>query len=338
MIRNFPLDYMHLICLGVVKKLIVSLWLGGKPGIKLSHHQVKTSSKSLVNHSSQIPSEFSRKPRSLDDAKRWKATEFRLFLFYLGPVVLQPVLDQDKYVHFITLHVALSFLSNSKFANHYEYAESLLKYFVETFMTLYGSENVSHNIHNLLHLCDDVKYLGPIDQFSAFPFENHMQKLKKLVRKGEKPLEQISRRIYEQERNFNNPQNCSQTQYPQPSIEHSEGPLFSNVINSKQYKKVEFSNYVLRTSEADNCCYLQNNSVIIIKKFIAHEGEMKIIERKFINLENLYTSPCESSQLGIFISSTPGPLQLWPLSQVAYKCMKLKLNHTFITFPLLHLQ
>lgn len=30
MVRQFPLDYMHLVCLGVVKKLIVNLWLNGK--------------------------------------------------------------------------------------------------------------------------------------------------------------------------------------------------------------------------------------------------------------------------------------------------------------------
>lgn len=31
MIAHFPLDYMHLVCLGIVKKMIVNIWMNGKP-------------------------------------------------------------------------------------------------------------------------------------------------------------------------------------------------------------------------------------------------------------------------------------------------------------------
>ncbi|KAF4527066.1 hypothetical protein B566_EDAN013511 [Ephemera danica] len=39
-------------------------------------------------------------------------------------------------------------------------------------VTLYGEEHVSINVHALCHLCDDVRRFGPIDRFSAFPYEN----------------------------------------------------------------------------------------------------------------------------------------------------------------------
>lgn len=32
---TFPLDYMHLVCLGVVKKFLASLWCYGKPSTKI---------------------------------------------------------------------------------------------------------------------------------------------------------------------------------------------------------------------------------------------------------------------------------------------------------------
>lgn len=89
MIKSFPLDYMHLICLGVVKKLVVNLWCFGKPSVKLSYQDIARISSNLINQAKNMPVEFNRKQRSLLEAKRWKATEFRQFLFYAGPVVLR---------------------------------------------------------------------------------------------------------------------------------------------------------------------------------------------------------------------------------------------------------
>lgn len=56
---------------------------------------------------------------------------------------------------------------------------------------------MSHNIHNMLQLSNDVKPFGTLDHFSAFPFENKLQQLKRLVHKGDKPLPQVVKRIYE---------------------------------------------------------------------------------------------------------------------------------------------
>lgn len=176
MIDDFPLDYMHLVCLGVVKKLIVNLWISGHPPYKWSSRQLENISSLHTSLQKCTPLEFSRKPRSLSEAKRWKATEFRMFLFYTGPVVLKNNVSEEVYLNFICLHVALNLLSKCL---DVDYARELLSYFVKTFIVLYGSENVSHNIHNLLHLADDVTRFGSIENFSAFPFENNMLFLKK---------------------------------------------------------------------------------------------------------------------------------------------------------------
>ena len=67
------------------------------------------------------------------DLEYWKATEFRQFLLYSGPLVLKGVVEKKVYQHFFTLHVALSILLNDDHdaINFYlKYAKDLLGYFV----------------------------------------------------------------------------------------------------------------------------------------------------------------------------------------------------------------
>lgn len=88
LISQVPFEYMHLICLGVVKKLL-SAWIHGKYSrlTKLSARSISHISTRLKILATYCPSDFVRRPRSLDTYTRYKATEFRQFLLYTGPVV-----------------------------------------------------------------------------------------------------------------------------------------------------------------------------------------------------------------------------------------------------------
>uniref|UniRef100_A0A1S4L4W9 PrC protein, putative n=1 Tax=Ixodes scapularis TaxID=6945 RepID=A0A1S4L4W9_IXOSC len=146
-----------------------------------------------------VPSDMSRKPRGLADLDRWKASEFRLFLLYAGPVVLKSTIPDSLRDNFMTLHCAVSILcSPSSCAQYLDYAERLLAHFVETYIVLYGRHAVSHNVHGLIHVADDVRVHGCLHGYSAFPFENYMSKLKDYMRKPERPLEQLYNRIMEE--------------------------------------------------------------------------------------------------------------------------------------------
>lgn len=63
-----------------------------------------------------LPTDFARRPRDLDCLKKWKATEFRLFLLYLGPIVLNKVFNKNRYMHFMSLHVAITILASPVFS------------------------------------------------------------------------------------------------------------------------------------------------------------------------------------------------------------------------------
>jgi len=109
-ISQIPLDYMHMICIGVMKKLI-NLWISGPLKTRcLSSQKIKNISKFLRDIRPFIPREFARRPRELEDYTQWKATEFRQFLLYIGPVILQKELQAEIFNHFVCLHVAVRIL------------------------------------------------------------------------------------------------------------------------------------------------------------------------------------------------------------------------------------
>ncbi|XP_065680417.1 uncharacterized protein LOC124806166 isoform X1 [Hydra vulgaris] len=201
-ISIFPLDYMHLICLGVVRRILQTLKKGNRK-VKLSNNNILQVSENLFDLRKCIPSEFVRRPRSLLDLDRWKATEFRQFLLYTGPIVLKRILNSELYKHFLTLSVGASILltpSNDKRNNMLNYAKDLLRHFVENSQKLYGNDFVVYNIHHLLHIGDDVEFFGlPLDEISAFPFENYLQTLKRYVRGSSNPAVQVAKRIQEYE-------------------------------------------------------------------------------------------------------------------------------------------
>jgi len=84
---KFSLDYMHLICLGVMCKLIF-LWMNGPLSVRLHNSKIKQISANLRLVKNYIPIEFCRKPRDVEEACRWKATEFRQLIIYTGPIIL----------------------------------------------------------------------------------------------------------------------------------------------------------------------------------------------------------------------------------------------------------
>lgn len=78
MVSNFPIDYTHNVCLGVMEKLTV--WISGPLQTRLQSRTVVEKSEALVSFKKYIPIEFIRKSRALSEVPRWKATEFRSFL------------------------------------------------------------------------------------------------------------------------------------------------------------------------------------------------------------------------------------------------------------------
>lgn len=94
-VSQIPLEYMHLSCIDVMKK-IMTLWLSGKPAskiVRLPSNKIKLISSNLLAVRAYIPNDFARRPQRIEKLGLWKATELRQFLLYTAPVILHGILN-----------------------------------------------------------------------------------------------------------------------------------------------------------------------------------------------------------------------------------------------------
>lgn len=183
LISVVTLDYMHVVCIGVMKRMI-SFWVKGKKTFRIQQEKLNSLDLSIKSLRKYFPSDFSRLPRSILDFEYWKATELRSFLLYTGPFLLKRILKKYQYYHFMLLHgTSLRLLmANETHLLYNEQATSFLIEFLNDYKIIYGPEYISYNVHNLIHLHECVKIYGPLDKFSAFKYENHLQDLKKKIK------------------------------------------------------------------------------------------------------------------------------------------------------------
>lgn len=283
MVSKIPLDYMHLVCLGVMKKLL-QFWIKGKMNVRMKADLLTKTSEHLISLKPYITDEFARKPRNLYEIDRWKATELRQFLLYTGPVVLKGTLEKRFYKHFLCFHVAIRILADEEYCYILnDYAHSLLDYFVTQYKDLYGKHHVSYNVHNLIHIHTEVKLYGPLDNFSAFKYENYMQTLKKKVKHSSRPLEQVSNRIME-----SYSVNVKVTKKKYPSIIMRNNTVFG----------LEFSHFKLLLKPFENHCILKDGRICAVQNIIISDQIIQLKVKEYLSKTPFYTKPLTSLILG----------------------------------------
>ncbi|XP_011684334.1 PREDICTED: uncharacterized protein LOC105447823 [Wasmannia auropunctata] len=335
MVSRFPLDYMHLVCLGVMKKLL-QLWISGYQTSRLSGRKITELSEKLVAMSKWVPKEFARKLRSVDELARWKTTELRQFLLYLGPVVLLNILPEDNLLHFNVINCAIRILCHPTdcFRNN-KYSKDLLIQSIHIFRQLYGDDTIIYNVHNLAHINEDVLMFGSLDNFSAFPFENYMQSIKKMLRKSEKPLQKLYKRISE---NFNETfqYDCNKSNMPILKKKSSKVPPMNC---TSAYCIIEFSDFTLTDKKPNNCCYLTDKTIVVIEHICYNKEKIPvIIGKKFLTKNSLPFYPCESQNMDICVVKNASNLEMWPITEIVKKAVQLSFENanTWCCMPLLH--
>ena len=299
LVSAFVLDYMHLACLGVQRKLL-SLWIEGPHRCRQGRSVINGISAALEQCKRSIPFEFARKPRSLSEFKRWKATEFRQFMLYTGPVVLLNAIPEEMYHNFLLFSVAMRILLHPSMAQeHADFAETLLRNFVTHFARLYGSEMVSYNVHSLIHLPDDARRHGPLDRISAFRFENNMASLKRMIRKPSQVLPQIIRRTSEAI-NFLPYLSHPQSDTTKVSKPHVRGPLPAGLVEWQQYGQVHTERFHLQIVSPDNFVVIRDQ-IFTVRNVLFRDGHVKLLCSEVTKEGDFFDYPVASEFVGLFV-------------------------------------
>ncbi len=191
LIHDVPAESMHLVCLGVVRKMM-----------KLMYKQVGVANKirkysALYRPVSEEPlneelrktkglSQYSRRPRDFDAAV-YKAEEYRNLVLAFWPAVLNtcPLGTREAWLR--TVYCVRGFsLPNTLYRNLKEKTgfgtEDLRKWYVE-YEAVFKAISCSHNTHVFSHL-DVVRELGPLATTSACHYEDHYAYVKLNYRAG----------------------------------------------------------------------------------------------------------------------------------------------------------
>ena len=164
MISFFPLDYMHQVCLGVMKRLLVC-WTSGAKKVTLSSAQKMQINSRMQSFRAVVTKDFNRKSRSLNELAHWKATELRTFLLYSGYLMIRKIAKDHIVEHFLCLSIAMCILVSenlSQLADPREYAHKLLLHFVNEAAEIHGAEVLVYNVHSLTHFSRAIWETGQL--------------------------------------------------------------------------------------------------------------------------------------------------------------------------------
>lgn len=192
-IHGIPPDCLHAVFLGVTRQL-TGLWVDSRNHDQNFYIGGHINTVDCRLEAIRPTSELTRLPRSLAQRAYWKGSEWRSWLLFYSLVVLRGILP-DRYLRHLMLLVDAVFrLSRDKIDSaDMQTANASLTKFVILFKDLYGDENLSFNVHQLLHLTPAVKNWGPLWSFSSMWFEGYIGTIQKLFHGTQAVPMQIAR-------------------------------------------------------------------------------------------------------------------------------------------------
>lgn len=336
MVEQFPVsDSLHLLHLGIMRRLLNG-WVNGNFSFqtKWSASVIKIVSNLLILSNNTMPMEIHRQVRGLDHLKNWKGTEYRTFLLYLGVVILKDNLDLEAYDNFLLLFCFTTIFTSGYYDLQIPCAEAMTKGFIESHKRLYGLDSIGPNVHNVLHIADEVRKFGELPSFSSYPFESFLHQMKRLIRMGKTPLVQVAKRYGENQGN-----KLMKPKPTFPQVKH-ETSATHNLPNCQgTYNTLIWKSDSTLKNDEKNCYFLTSeNEIIQMINVTTLNDEIMIYGQPIIQKTDYFHRPIHSSVLHIYLVSNIryGEKKLISLRNIKCKLIKQNYNAEKVFMPLLH--
>ena len=339
LVSSFPLDYMHLVLLGVVRR-VVKMWF---PDARQKKHPyfnvhalrsggVQTATNRMETCGRCSVFEFQRRPRKFTDLNFFKATEFRHIVMYLFPFVFFKLFQNiNVYNHFCLLVVGMRILCcQGRHRSSVEFARECLRTFVEESKDIYGHSFYVYNVHCLIHLADDYEKFGNLDSVSCFPFESFMQKIKRYIKRPGGELAQVAKRVAEEELWTDDSQD--QSEFVKLKDERFAGPVAGfQGQNLRHYRKCSvFGKTIQVDSNDDAVCTSEGYG--LVRNIFRCDDHVYLVVNFFSYTSNVFSYPCKSSDIGIvFARDLSCDSQVLHIRE-AVKCFKVPLEADNVTY------
>ncbi|XP_058811162.1 uncharacterized protein LOC131676050 [Topomyia yanbarensis] len=324
-------DALHLLELGVMRRL----FNGWRTGSMTKRAKWSTTEKAEISQfleKIRFPKEIHRRMRPIELASLWKGLEYRNFLNYVGLVILKDCLTEKYYQHFLVLFCAVRICSSETYKHILQVAKDLFIEFINSYKHLYGLEFLTSNVHNLCHVVDEVSRFGSLYTLSAYPFENYLHSIKRMLHAGPLPLNQIANRLTELTNSATSiifSDTCQTNTRTVHAVEKTESKI-----------TITLTDFILSTNFEDKWVLMKDLSIVCLENAVNDSLDWKLKGRSILNKFDFFDKPFKSSYIHIFSASRGkcnfSKEKLYDISCIMCKLVAIERKREIVFIPLIH--
>lgn len=183
-----PTEYMHLVCLGIVKRMLeLSFSVGETRSRNINRPLTPPTLFDEAMKNVKVFKECSRRARKMDLAVM-KAQEYRNCLIFFFPIITKCLENSEKEIkawEMLAFMIRACILPNEEYSNVNEnHIKYCLKTFYVLYQQLYGEKNCTYSVHVMCSHLPTMRKYGPLTETSAFRFESFYAELRRSFQPG----------------------------------------------------------------------------------------------------------------------------------------------------------